>query len=109
MPVTLLRNATVRARQADQFETSSPAEGQPSEEVVAIVRARLRAALALVKAVEVMPWPDQLSIIREDNAFRFGKDALPAAEGAALWAEFDVEMDRLYAVMNEGKEPDLGE
>jgi hypothetical protein len=26
-----------------------------------------------------------------------------------LWAEFDVEMDRLYAIMNEGKEPDLGD
>ena len=56
-----------------------------------------------------MPWPDQLAVIREDNAFRFGKDVLPPAEGAALWAEFDAEMDRLYAVMNEGKEPDLGD
>jgi hypothetical protein len=26
-----------------------------------------------------------------------------------LWAEFDVEMDRLYVIMNEGKEPDLGD
>ena len=47
-----------------------------------------------------MPWDDHLAIIREDNAFRFGKDALPAEEGAALWAAFDVEMDRLYAEMN---------
>jgi hypothetical protein len=54
-----------------------------------------------------MPWPDLLSIIREDNAFRFGKDVLPREEGAALWAEFDAEMDRLYAIMNQGKEPDL--
>jgi hypothetical protein len=35
-----------------------------------------------------------------DNAFRFGKDVLPAEDGAAPWAEFDVEMDRLYAIMN---------
>ena len=35
--------------------------------------------------------------------------AAPPAEGAALWAEFDAETDRLYAVMNEGKEPDLGD
>ena len=53
--------------------------------------------------------PDQLAIIREDNAFRYDKDVLPAAEGAALWAAFNVEMDRLYGVMNEGKEPDLGD
>jgi hypothetical protein len=49
------------------------------------------------------------STIGVANAFRYDKDALPAAEGAALWAAFNVEMDRLYAVMNEGKEPDLGD
>ncbi len=97
------------AAQPDLFGTPAPAPEKPSDEIVAIVRARLHAALALVKAAEVMPWTDQLAIIREDNAFRFGKDLLPPAEGAALWAEFDVEMDRLYAIMNEGKEPDLGD
>lgn len=76
-----------------------------SDDVVALVRTRLRATLALVKAAETMPWTDQLGVIREDNAFRFGKDILPAAEGAALWAEFDAEMDRLYEIMNRGKEP----
>lgn len=97
------------ASQADLFGTSSRAAEPPSDEVVALIRARLHATLALVKGAEAMPWTDRLAIIREDNAFRFGKDALPPAEGAALWAEFDVEMDRLYAVMNEGKEPDLGD
>lgn len=95
------------AVQADLFGAPSPVREQPSDEIVALVRARLHAALALVKSAEAMPWPDQLAIIREDNAFRFGKDLLPAAEGAALWAAFDVEMNRLYAIMNEGKEPDL--
>jgi hypothetical protein len=54
-------------------------------------------------------WPDRLAIIREDNAFRCGKGVLPRAEGAALWAELDAEMKRLYAIMTEGKEPDLGD
>jgi hypothetical protein len=45
---------------------------------------------------------EPLSIIREENAFRFCKDALPPEEGAKLWAEFDAEMDRLYAIMNAG-------
>ena len=45
-----------------------------------------------------------LTIIREDSAFRFGKDVLPPEEGAALWAEFNVEIERHYAIMNEGKE-----
>jgi hypothetical protein len=29
---------------------------------------------------------------------------LPPEEGAVLWAEFNLEMDRLYAIMNEDKE-----
>jgi len=56
-----------------------------------------------------MPWQDPIKIIHEDNGFRWGKNLLPPEEGAALWAEFDIEMDRLYAIMNEGKEPDLGD
>lgn len=92
------------ALQADLFGTALPSREQPSDEIVAIYRARLHAALAVVKAAEVMPWNDMLTIIREDNAFRYGKDVLPREEGAALWAEFNVEMDRLYAIMNEGKE-----
>jgi len=95
--------------QADLFGTAPHPSGQPSEEIAALVRTRLHTTLALVKAADVMPWTDQLAIIHEDNAFRYGKDVLPPAEGAALWAEFDVEMDRLYAIMNVGKEPDLGD
>lgn len=77
-----------------------------SERDLAPLRARLQATLALVKAATEMPWNDLLAIIREDNAFRYGSAKLPPEEGAALWAEFDVEMDRLYAIMNEGKEID---
>ena len=86
----------------------SRAPEAPDDEIIAIVRARLHAALAPVKLAHVMPWSDMLTIIREDNAFRFGKDVLPPTEGAALWVEFNVEMDRLYAIMNERKEPDPG-
>jgi hypothetical protein len=89
--------------------TASHTGEQPSDEIVALVRTRLRATLALVKSADAMPWSDQLAIIREDNAFRFGKDVLPRAEGAEPWAEFGAEMNRLYAIMNEGKEPDLGD
>lgn len=42
-----------------------------------------------------MPWADQLEMIRADNAFRYGKDALPPDEAAELWAAFNHEMDRL--------------
>ncbi|MGH7080786.1 MAG: hypothetical protein ACREFU_22115 [Acetobacteraceae bacterium] len=96
-------------QQADLFATMPRLAPAPAEEIVAAVRRRLHATLALVKSAGAMPWPDPLAIIREDNAFRFGKDMLPPEEGAALWAEFDAEMDRLYAVMNAGKEPDPGD
>jgi hypothetical protein len=43
------------------------------------------------------------------RAFRTAKDLLPPEEGAALWAAFDAEMERLYAVMSAGKEPDLAD
>jgi hypothetical protein len=49
--------------------------------------------VALVKSASLMPWFDPLAMAREDNTFRYGKDPLPAAEGVALWAEFDREMD----------------
>ncbi len=94
--------------QSDLFALPVPAAEGPNEEVVSIIRSRLLATLALVTSATAMPWTDTLSIIREDNAFRFGKDALPAAEGAALWKAFDVEMDRLYGIMNEGKDADTG-
>ena len=97
------------ARQANLFGDPPSSSEEPSPEIVQIVRARLHAALALVKSAQIMPWEDQLSIIREDNAFRFSKDVLPPAEGAALWTEFNKEMDRLYAIMNQGMEPDLGD
>jgi hypothetical protein len=97
------------AMQSELFAATPCASKGPNDEIVGIVRARLRATLDLVQSADQMPWPDQLAIIREDNAFRYDKDVLPAAEGAALWAAFNVEMDRLYAIMNEGKEPDLGD
>ena len=88
--------------QTDLFANPSQVGEAPSDEIVAAIRTRLHATLALVKSATSMPWSEPLSIIREENAFRFGKDALPPEEGAKLWAEFDAEMDRLYASMNEG-------
>jgi len=89
--------------QADLFsDLSQPRRAGPSEEVVALIRARLHGKLALVREATEMPWQGLLAIIREDNGFRYDKDALPPEEGAALWAEFDAHMDRLYAIMNRG-------
>lgn len=97
----------MKALQPDLFgspDTAGPAREPLDPQILALVRSRLHAALALVQGAPTMPWPDMLSVIREDNAFRYGKGLLPPEEGEALWAVFDREMDRLYAVMNEGLE-----
>ena len=99
----------MHAFQTEMFDDAPRARHAASEDVTPMIRARLHAKLELVRAAAAMPWSDQLTIIREDNGFRFTKDLLPADEGAALWAAFNVEMDRLYAIMNEGMEPDLGD
>lgn len=95
--------------QADLFSTLAAAEEKPDDQTEAYVRAQLHALLALVKSAQTMPWPDILGAIHADNSFRHKMKYLPSQEAAALWAEFDVEMDRLYAVMNDGKDVDYGQ
>ena len=70
--------------QADLFGSAPLPHEQPSKEIVAIVRSRLHATLAPVKSAPAMPWPGPAQHHPRDNAFRFGKDVLPGAEGAAL-------------------------
>lgn len=101
----------MKAQQPDLFGAPGTATPEPaglSEEVVAIIRGRLQALLARarVRGAERMPWDDHLQVIHADNEFRSGWKLLPPDEGAPMWAEFDAEMDRLYAIMNEGLEPD---
>lgn len=48
------------------------------------------------QATETFPWPDPLDAVHEENRFQRGAEML-GEEGAALWARFDKEMDRLYA------------
>lgn len=85
--------------QPDLFgPAATPRAPGPPAELVALIRARLHATLAMMRGAQAMPWPDRLSIIHAENAFRCDKDLLPPAEAAALWAEFDREMDRLFAL-----------
>lgn len=93
---------TMSLSQADLFDAPSRSNPPPSDEVVGIVRQQLRQTLDLVRSAKTMPWTDQLDIIRADNAFRYGKEALPPGEATELWEAFNREMDRLYAAMNKG-------
>ena len=90
----------------DPFAALEPARPKLEPHIIDGVRAHLHQRLALVKAAEATPWTDMLTIIKEDNDVRSQKGLLPPEEGEALWAAFDVEMDRLYAIMNKGLDLD---
>lgn len=90
--------------QPDLFGPAPLRAEPPDAATLAMIRERLHKVLAMVRTAQTMPWTNQMTIIHEDNRFRMSKDLLPPEEGAALWAEFDAHMDRLYAIMNEGKD-----
>jgi hypothetical protein len=82
--------------QADLFAQDGAERNKLSESVRLAIRSRLECRLAELEAAASFPWRDPLDAIHEEN--RFERDAeLLGEEGAALWARFDKEMDRLYA------------
>ena len=92
------------AQEFDLFATpaQAPMEARaaagPEEGIVALIRARMQAMVAKVTAAERMPWPDRLAIAIVENEFRANMRLLPPDEAAALWADFDRELDRLFDV-----------
>ncbi len=93
------------AAQPDLFAAAPAPPPAATPEVLEMVRARLHRLLALVRGAESMPWADLLQAVHADNSFRNGYKMLPPEEGEPLWRAFDAELDRLYAIMNEGKDP----
>mgnify|MGYP003411697423 FL=1 len=85
--------------QADLFAQDSAERNRISEDMLVATRARLEATLARLEAAETFPWSDPLDAVHEENRFQRGTDML-GDEGAALWARFDKEMDRLYATQH---------
>ncbi len=92
-------------RQLEPFGPEETAYAGLDPEAVVPVRARLNATLALVKAATRLPWADPHAAVCEENAACSGKDLVSAAESAALWAEFEAEMDRLCALNDEHAPP----
>ena len=84
--------------QVDLFADAPRAREAVSPEVLARVRQRLERALARLEAETAFCWKDELAAIHEENGFRAASELL-GAEGHALWARFDSEMDRLYATV----------
>lgn len=83
--------------QADLFAEEVNERNQLPESRRLTIRARLEATLAKLEAATSFVWRDPLEAVHEEN--RFERDAeMLGQEGAALWARFDREMDRLYAM-----------
>jgi len=82
------------ANQPSLFDVDSPAEGQQAESA----RARMRAMIERLQATSMPFWRDEAAVILDDGAFQRAMRLVPPQEAQALWAEFDKEMQRLYAV-----------
>jgi hypothetical protein len=91
----------MRYTQVDVFAQDTAERNKLPDEQLAAVRARLEATLARLEATPAFPWADPLDAVHEENRFQRGTEQL-GEEGAALWARFDREMERLYATQECG-------
>lgn len=74
--------------------------------MIAEIRARLETVVADLEKAEQFPWEaDRLEAVHVENRFRYDANRL-GAHGAELWMRFDTAMDRLFAIYNEGRDPD---
>jgi len=86
----------MRHTQTDLFAQDDAERNQLSESRRLTIRSRLEAKLAQLEAAANFFWNDPLDAVHEDNRFQRDTEML-GEEGAALWARFDNEMERLYA------------
>jgi hypothetical protein len=81
-------------KQADLFAQDESERNTLSDQQRSLIRSRLEATLARIKVAPSFSWRDPLDAVHEEN--RFERDAgLLGEEGAKLWVQFDIEMDRL--------------
>jgi hypothetical protein len=64
----------------------------------AAARVRMREMIERLKATSVPYWQDQSGVILDDGAFQRAMRLVPREEAQALWADFDAQMERLYAI-----------
>ena len=90
------------SEQTDLFAELAPASGpaavafEVTPDFVAQIRAELNDTLQLVRAAELLPWPDLTKTTLAELRFNSIARWLPEDEAAALRQAFDAEMARLY-------------
>ncbi|HEY8287728.1 MAG TPA: hypothetical protein VIG49_00580 [Acetobacteraceae bacterium] len=80
------------ANQPGLFDVDSSAENQQA------ASARMREMIERLKATSVPYWRDETGVILDDGAFQRAMRLVPPQEAQGLWADFDKEMQRLYAI-----------
>jgi hypothetical protein len=74
------------------------AEQIVDDQQAASARTRMRTMIERLTATSVPYWRDQTAVILDDGAFQRAMRLVPPEEAQVLWAEFDKEMQRLYAI-----------
>jgi hypothetical protein len=70
----------------------------PRNQQAEAARTRMRDMIERLKATSVPYWKDQTGVILDDGAFQRTMRLVPPQEAQGLWADYDREMTRLYAI-----------
>jgi hypothetical protein len=74
------------------------ADGIADDQEAAFARERMLTMIDRLKATSVPFWKDQMAVILDDGTFQRAMRLVPHEEAQALWAEFDAQAERLYAI-----------
>ena len=74
------------------------ADSTVDEQQAVSARMRMREMIERLKATSVPYWRDETGVILDDGAFQRAMRLVPPQEAQRLWADFDKEMQRLYAI-----------
>lgn len=85
--------------QADLFAQEDGGRNKLSEPQRLIIQSRLEATIAQLEAAATFPWGDPLDAVHEEKRFQRDSEML-GDKGAALWARFDEEMNRLFSTQS---------
>lgn len=82
------------ASQPGLFDADSIVDKQQ----VVSARIRMREMIEQLRAATAPYWRDEMGVILDDGAFQRAMRLVPPQEAQELWADFDKEMQRLYAI-----------
>jgi hypothetical protein len=82
------------ASQPSLFDANQLVDDQQA----ASARSRMQKMIDRLKATSEPYWRDEAGVILDDGAFQRAMRLVPREEAVALWADFNAQMERLYAI-----------